>query len=122
MSEKNAKHGQPKVPAERQRAEWRVICAVGSEDIPLSSALRHADGSYTFSDDAGMVADFPSRVVTGVIRKPPRDPVQVTLPARFVTQPAAVREFQAALAAAFGVQVILLPPSSKAADAVSDPQ
>lgn len=120
MPNKNAKHSQPKAPAEPLRAEWRVIHSGNSNRVPLSSVRRNPDGSCSFSDEAGTVAEFPPGAI--VLREPPREPVKVTLPARFVTQPAAVREFQDALTAATGVQVILLPPSSKAADAVSEPE
>ena len=118
-----SKHGRPDVPSgPSQRAEW-IVFAVGREvPVPLSSLHLSLDGHRQFRDDAGVVADFPAGTVTGVIRKPPRELVRVPLPARFVTTPASVRELQEALTAALGVQVILEPAGSKAADAVWEPE
>jgi hypothetical protein len=109
-------------PPESQRAEWKVFSGDGFHNVDHSSLLRNADGSYTFRDVDGIVAEFPAGSVTAILRQPRPGPVRVRLPARFVTTPPSVRELQGELSSAFGVQVILEAPSSKAADAVSVPE
>ena len=120
MSGKNAKHSQPKA----QQDEWRVYCtSAGAVPIDIQSSSlsrRGPDGPLVFTDGRGTVAEFPASAV--VIRKPRREALDVPLPARFITSPESVAELQAALRKATGLMVTLLPPSSKAADAVSEPQ
>mgnify|MGYP001568649155 CR=1 FL=1 len=68
MSGKNAKHGQPKAPAEPQRAEWTVRTPGGEVHVPVSVLHLSLDGARQFRDEAKREAGIRPHGVEGSVR------------------------------------------------------